>query len=238
MARIAVYSEMPHGKSLVQNYLGDAERNYGLKNEVVYYDSVEAITWDIEITGAFDLVVVYRNWIVAEILRKRYRETNIMMISLGMNRVLYDIQPCFLVCEPVRAEDFMRVLMAAVGGIEKSRCFVFQSGRIRYRLNIHEIMYFESDRRLIKIRGLYGDYSFYGSMKELSEQLKERYTGYVRVHSSFIVNTEYIRGCSPRKIVMLDGTSIEINDKWRAETAKLCETGNMASIRHISTILC
>jgi len=109
---------------------------------------------------------------------------------------------------------------------------------VKYRLNVHEIMYFESDKRKVNIKGLYGDYSFYGNMRDLSERIKKLYTGFVRVHSSYIVNIEYVRGYSSRQITLLDGTRIGINDKWRPEVMDNIAETEMASIRHISTILC
>ena len=76
------------------------------------------------------------------------------MVALGMSRKMYEVQPCYQVYEPMSETDFMRVFMSAVGGIEKSPCFVFSTGWVKYRLNVHEIMYFESDKRKVNIKGL------------------------------------------------------------------------------------
>ena len=238
MAKIAVYSTNPYGMELMCGYIGDAEKKYGLRDEVVSYDSEDILMWDAESVGMFDLVVVYRDWQAAAAFRKRFKEMDIVMVALGMSRRLYDVQPCYQIYEPAGREDFMRVFMAALNGKQSSRCFVFQTGWVRYRLNVHEIMYFESDKRVIRIKGLYGDYSFYGSMRELSEQIKELCTIFVRVHSSFVINTEYVRSYSSRQIVMLDGTCISVNDKWRQDVVCNCGNREMASIRHISTVLC
>ncbi len=238
MANIAVYSGNSYCMEVIRGYIVDAEMKFGMKNQMSYYESLDMLEWDMETSGMFDLVIVHRNWEAAGLLRRKYREINLMMVALGMSRKMYDVQPCYQVYEPLSEGDFMRVFMAAVGGIEKSPCFVFSAGWVRYRLNVHEIMYFESDKRKVNIKGLYGDYSFYGSMRELSEQIKELYTGFVRVHSSYIVNVEYVREYSSRQIALLDGTRISVNDKWRPEVLDNIAGPEIASIRHISTILC
>lgn len=237
MARVAVYSEIAHGINVIREYIAEANMVYGLNIQVDYYDSANILAWDMELSCVYDLVIIYRDWRMAGILRKKFRNVNMMMVSLGLSRGIYDIQPCYQVYEPMNKSDFMRVFMAAVSGIEKSACFVFQSGWVKYRLNIHEIMYFESDRRVINIKSLYGDYSFYGNMKQLAEQTKSLYTGFVRVHSSFIVNMEYVRRYNSRQLVLLDGTKIVISDRWRQEVTEGCDTLEVASIRHISTVL-
>lgn len=237
MAKIAVYSKNPYGMGMIRAYIEETEIKYGGSNEVAFYDSEDVLLWDADSVGMFDVVIVYRDWQAAAIFRRRLKEADIVMVAQGMSRRLYDVQPCYQIYEPARREDFMRVFMAAVNGNQCSKCFVFRSGWVRYRLNVHEIIYFESDRRVIKIKGLYGDYSFYGSMRELSEQIKEQCTTFVRAHSSFIINTEYVRSYSSRQIVMLDGTCINVNGKWRQNTVQSCGNREIASIRHISTVL-
>ena len=237
MAKIAVYSKNPYGMGMIRAYIEETEIKYGGSNEVAFYDSEDVLLWDADSVGMFDVVIVYRDWQAAAIFRRRFKEVDIVMVAQGMSRRLYDVQPCYQIYEPARREDFMRVFMAAVNGNQCSKCFVFRSGWVRYRLNVHEILYLERDRRVIKIKGLYGDYSFYGSMRELSEQIKEQCTTFVRAHSSFIINTEYVRSYSSRQIVMLDGTCINVNGKWRQDTVQSCGNREIASIRHISTVL-
>ena len=221
MAKIAVYSGNSYCMEVIRGYINNAETKFGMKNQTAYFETVDMLEWDMETSGMFDLVIVHRSWEIAGLLRRKYREINLMMVALGMSET-----------------DFMRVFMSAVGGIEKSPCFVFSTGWVKYRLNVHEIMYFESDKRKVNIKGLYGDYSFYGNMRDLSERIKKLYTGFVRVHSSYIVNIEYVSGYSSRQITLLDGTRIGINDKWRPEVMDNIAETEMASIRHISTILC
>lgn len=238
MAKIAVYSGNSYCMEVIRGYINNAETKFGMKNQTAYFESVDMLEWDMETSGMFDLVIVHRSWEIAGLLRRKYQEINLMMVALGMSRKMYEVQPCYQVYEPMSETDFMRVFMSAVGGIEKSPCFVFSTGWVKYRLNVHEIMYFESDKRKVNIKGLYGDYSFYGNMRDLSERIKKLYTGFVRVHSSYIVNIEYVRGYSSRQITLLDGTRIGINDKWRPEVMDNIAETEMASIRHISTILC
>ena len=115
MAKIAVYSGNSYCMEVIRGYINNAETKFGMKNQTAYFESVDMLEWDMETSGMFDLVIVHRSWEIAGLLRRKYREINLMMVALGMSRKMYEVQPCYQVYEPMSETDFMRVFMSAVG---------------------------------------------------------------------------------------------------------------------------
>ena len=70
MLKIAVYSEEKVMSPLLQEYMGIWQRDAGCVCAVRYYDNVHAIMVDMDLEGIYDVVVVYRSWDVADVLKK------------------------------------------------------------------------------------------------------------------------------------------------------------------------
>ena len=113
MLKIAVYSEEKVMSPLLQEYMGIWQRDAGCVCAVRYYDNVHAIMVDMDLEGIYDVVVVYRSWDVADVLKKDRRVGSLVMIAAGINRRLYDIQPCYILYEPVNAANFKKVMTMA-----------------------------------------------------------------------------------------------------------------------------
>lgn len=73
MLKIAVYSEEKVMSPLLQEYMGIWQRDTGCVCAVRYYDNVHAIMVDMDLEGIYDVVVVYRSWDVADVLKKDRR---------------------------------------------------------------------------------------------------------------------------------------------------------------------
>lgn len=151
MLKIAVYSEEKVMSPLLQEYMGIWQRDTGCVCTVRYYDNVHAIMVDMDLEGIYDVVVVYRSWDVADVLKNDHRVGSLVMIAAGINRRLYDIQPCYILYEPVNAANFKKVMAMAVEGSRDERRFTFVSGRVRYSVDTRSIMYFESELRRINL---------------------------------------------------------------------------------------
>ena len=111
MAKIAVYSGNSYCMEVIRGYINNAETKFGMKNQTAYFESVDMLEWDMETSGMFDLVIVHRSWEIAGLLRRKYREINLMMVALGMSRKMYEVQPCYQVYEPMSETDFMSCLL-------------------------------------------------------------------------------------------------------------------------------
>jgi len=95
--------------------------------------------------------------------------------------------------------------------------FSFQIAGETIRINKALIMYFESDRRQLKlIAGSGEEYCFYKSMDDVQKELGETF---LRCHRSYMVNMSYIKGWSGERIELKCGTVIPIS-RSHAKTVK------------------
>lgn len=221
MLRVAVYSNDTAAGMMIRRYL-DRLSEYGeLFCMAEYYTSVGDIMCDMTDRRTVDAVIIYRDWDAARMICSSGLCVDVIMVAAGISRKLYDIQPCFIMYEPVAFKTFRKLLLSVSGGTRRYPGFAFQFGRTRYRLSVHDIMYFESDRRLINIQCSIGRYSFYGNIGELERRLSvaERY--FVRIQSSYIVNLEYVTKCASCKVMMSDGIEINISAARRADVKNL-----------------
>ena len=220
MLKIAVYSEEKVMSPLLQEYMGIWQRDAGCVCTVRYYDNVHAIMVDMDLEGIYDVVVVYRSWDVADVLKKDRRVGSLVMIAAGINRRLYDIQPCYILYEPVNAANFKKVMTMAVEGSRDERRFTFVSGRVRYSVDTRSIMYFESELRRINLVTTEQKYVFYGSIGEMEKRMKVGYGEFIRPHESYLVNPDHVSRCTAHEMILTNGKSIHISATRRADVKR------------------
>lgn len=100
---------------------------------------------------------------------------------------------------------------------DESGYFVLKIGELIKKVLYDDIYYFETSTHSHKVilREKHGFYEFFGSLKEVSEQLDERF---FRCHRSYIINIHQIQqlDLKKRKIVMKNGLPCDVSfQHWR-----------------------
>jgi two-component system, LytTR family, response regulator len=90
--------------------------------------------------------------------------------------------------------------------------FFVKSGKTVQRICLHELLYFEGDNEYARLVTVHGDILVYKRLKEIAEQLGPPF---IRVHNSYIVNTDHIEKIRDNHIYILD-KMIPISEKFRA----------------------
>lgn len=95
--------------------------------------------------------------------------------------------------------------------VEKSGQFLcIRAGLMGYlHIPLDAIMYAESKGRLIKLYLVDHRYTFYGVLREMEQELKER--RFARVHKSYVVNFDYVRRIHHEKIHMGNGEILPLS---------------------------
>lgn len=94
------------------------------------------------------------------------------------------------------------------GGIN----FFVKSGKIMQRVLLKELLYFEGENEYVKLVTIHKEILIYKRLKEIAEQLGPPF---VRVHNSYIVNTDHIEKIQDNHIY-ISGKLIPISEKFRA----------------------
>lgn len=150
-----------------------------------------------------------------------YPNTSIIFVSSHESYVFdsYEYTPLWF----VRKETYSRDLLLALRKyfkVTKYQHLVYQIkiGKVNKTVFQKDILYFECRSHEIMIKMLNEEYQMYGSLNHVLSELKNE--NFIRVHRSFLVNSIYISGVSGKKIVLKDGSEIDLGRMYKNEVKK------------------
>lgn len=108
--------------------------------------------------------------------------------------------------------DLPRVLQDIRRELTGDAFFSFQKNKETLRVKLQDILYLESDRRLVRIKRDQGEDTFYGSLDDVEKQLSGK--GFLRCHKSYLVHMDRIKNFSGEHIVMEDGSSLPVSRSY------------------------
>lgn len=102
---------------------------------------------------------------------------------------------------------------------ENAEQFIFNIKAAKYVIPCNKILYFESSSKKIILRTISQEFEFYGSMQEITKELP---SSFMRVHRSFIVNTEKIHEVDfgENTIYFEDDTFVYLSRSYKLELQK------------------
>ena len=129
---------------------------------------------------------------------------------------VFETLPFRFITKPVDDALLQKVLSDALNYLEnRYRLFHFHIERRQYQIPLQEILYFESRLRQVSLHTLETVYEFYGKLSEILSVLDELL--FVRVHTSYIVNMEYILSLDDTSLTLRNGTVISVSKRYRRE---------------------
>lgn len=161
---------------------------------------------------------------VGKIIREKHNDysTQIAYVSGKTHYAmeLFQISPIDFLEKPVYYASIEKVFtkLFKITGCY-SETFSFKYKHNTYQVMIKDILYFQSDDRKIKIVAVDTVYEFYGKLDEVYEQLHSY--KFIRIHKSYIVNTDRVRAFKYQSVIMTNDESIPISQSKRAEIRKL-----------------
>lgn len=222
--RIAVCDDESTVLSQVEELLG----SYSIKRQINFsvsrFLSGEELLMDIEDYGMFDLIYLdielsrIDGISAARELRDKYPETILIFISSYSQyyRDAFDVQPFQFLDKPLDSVIFYNVLERAIRSLIKyPQTISFYYNRIYYNVSINKILYFESDRRIVRVVCENVGYEFYGKLSDVEERLTGRLDLFLRIHRSYLVNAHYIKELSHTYITMSNGIRLSISPDKR-----------------------
>lgn len=91
--------------------------------------------------------------------------------------------------------------------------FSYEFERKVYRLPIRDILYFESNlRRIVVHTKASKNAALYGKLDDISV----KYSSFIRVHKSYLINRRYIRMISAGTVVLSNGEVLPVSRKYAA----------------------
>ncbi len=95
--------------------------------------------------------------------------------------------------------------------------FMFRLGGEQMLVDKRQIMYFESDKRMLRLVTMETEYRFYGNLDQTEQELGETF---LRCHKSYLVNMEGIRSYSGTEIEVQGGAVIPVSRSYAKEVKR------------------
>ena len=149
---------------------------------------------------------------IAEKIKKNNRNCQVIFIS-GYSEYaqdIFDARPVYFISKPIDEEVLCHAINLAMDNLVKTRNhrFSYQKESKIYIIPLEDVIYFESNRRIIKIYTADGTDAFYDTMNAIEARLKE---DFIRIHQSYLVNPRYISTFSGSEILLTDGTKLPVS---------------------------
>ncbi len=129
----------------------------------------------------------------------------------GYEQELFEVQPLNFIKKPLDHEKIKKCINLAIklAGID-NKTFEYKKGYDVIKVDIKDILYFESKRKKIKIVTHSGEDYFYGTLERVREHLPKIFT---LPHRSFLINFHKVERITKEFVIMKNGIEIPISQR-------------------------
>ena len=174
------------------------------------YRDIDIILLNVEMKSGYD---------VAKELRKLDKKVEIIFLGKTTKMAVkgYSVNASYYLLKPIQNRVLQYILNKSINNVLSmhTKFFWNKSGERVDKIYYFEIKWIETYQRKTLISTINGKYISGTTMKEHIERLHN--SGFVQVHSSYIVNLEYIRNITGNTITLRDGEIIPISKKRKRE---------------------
>ena len=207
-------------EKVLDNILSDTKITFYL---ISFTDPEEALKYlseymDIDIVFMDILLEDKNGYEIAKQMRTIAPKSKIIFLSSTTAYALkgYTIRATRYLVKPIKKSELSAVLNEVVSELQfDNDDFIVEKNDFGiHKLYFNEIIYIETCKRNTLIHTISGDYISYKSMKEHQGKLNNNF---IRCHSSYIVNMEYIKDYQGYEINLLNNDKIWVSKNRRKE---------------------
>ena len=163
--------------------------------------------------------------------RIRTYDKNVLIIYVTSHenymKESFEVRPFQFLVKPVSGKQMETCFKAAYEDINSGDFyFRYNFQRINYKVPIRDILYFKSNKRKVFIVTEKENSELYGKLNEIEGSLKSSKVSFLRVHQSFLVNYNHIKGLAYNLVIMDNGKHIPISeDRRKLISEQYCSMG-------------
>lgn len=227
MIRVAICDDDIHFTSRLEALILDYDDLYKFDCSV-YYDGA-TLEEAVKQGEQFDLIFLdiemecVDGIRAAKYIRERDDSAIIYFISCHESylKELFSVQPRGFLSKPLLPEQFRSCLEAAIEELEKrTDYFTYVSNYTEYKVQLKNIIYFESKGRKVYIYMRNRTDTFYGKISEVQDKIKSAAIPFLRTHQSFLVNYQYISGYNVTEIELENGKLLPVSAERKKEVCR------------------
>ena len=226
MFRVAICDDLQENTqsvaAIVEEWAAVRQMNVQLRK----FASGEDLLAELEMAGDFNIVLLdielgggMDGITIAMKMREMNKHFCLIFISQyeGYYREAFMAYPFQYLEKPVSKNRLTETLNQAVDScLDLNESFFFRFKNRTYNIRLREVLYFSSDKRVIRIYMENGDiHMFYEKLDELEERLKSSDFRFLRIHQSYLVNARQIEQYHPKYVVMRNKEMLSISVEKR-----------------------
>ncbi|PHU36306.1 MULTISPECIES: LytTR family DNA-binding domain-containing protein [Pseudobutyrivibrio] len=235
--KIAICDDDISFTSKLEEIIKQESVNYGKKPEIDVFFDGETLVKSIEDGQSYSMIFLdiemkrMNGITAARRIRQLDRYTLIIYISSYDDylKELFEVEPFRFISKPLQLQKLKQYFGEAIRKIEGlNNIYSYSYNKEEYTVPIKEIVYFESNKRLINIRLNDGtEQSFYGKLNNVEKEIQKINKHFIRIHQSFLVNYSYVKKMTYSEVVLehnYDELVLRISEDRRSTVRrKVCE---------------
>ncbi|MBE5903498.1 MAG: response regulator transcription factor [Pseudobutyrivibrio sp.] len=235
--KIAICDDDVSFTSKLEEIIKQESVNYGKKPEIDVFFDGETLVKSIEDGQCYSMIFLdiemkkMNGITAARRIRQLDRYTLIIYISSYDDylKELFEVEPFRFISKPLQLQKLKQYFGEAIRKIEGlNNIYSYSYNKEEYTVPIKEIVYFESNKRLINIRMNDGtERSFYGKLNNIEKEIQKINKHFIRIHQSFLVNYSYVKRMTYSEVVLehnYDELVLRISEDRRSTVRrKVCE---------------
>lgn len=226
MIKIAVCDDEEKFTSKVEEVINETALENGIQAEVdVFFDGSDLLNYMKTNDIRYDLLfmdIEMKKMNGLETARK-IREFDEMVYLVYVTSHdsyavdAYDVEPFNFIVKPIQKEIVQKTFLRVYEKISKAMVsFDYRCGKDYCKVMLNDVMYFESNKRMIHIHLADGSIeSYYGKLNDIEDKLKQSKMDFWRIHKSFYVNARYIKVKGYNRVTLVNGEVLDISEDRR-----------------------
>lgn len=228
MVKVAICDDDPIFLKILEQMIDQIAKSSGQPAEFVEFETGEALMHHLKQNQNhvdilfLDIMLGESNGLeFGQMIRERYPFIQTIFISADSDYSLdvFDLEAVYFLNKPISIDRLGRAWELALRRINNQKESFLRINSRGHHLNIpyKDILYLESERRIILVHRLSTSHQFYAQLDDVETSIPNYF---IRCHQSYLVNMHFITSLAKGRCQMSNGQLIPIAQKRRAQTRR------------------
>lgn len=229
MIQIAICDDDMTTTSQIEEYIRQIETEQHIQVQSRIFFDGKSFMQSVESGEVYDLIYLDVEMPLMKGLdvAKKLREMEISSLIIYISNYetycesMIETEPFRFLRKPINDVDlFRKYFMSAYKKLEnRNEYYTYSYKKIHHKININDIMYFESNNRktCIHTNGNQENNTFYGQLDKVEKELESKSCTFIRIHQSYLVNSTYINTVQHDAVILENKDELPISEKRQKE---------------------
>jgi DNA-binding LytR/AlgR family response regulator len=229
IVRIAVCDDDSAIGVQMEAYLTSLSHTFSVHSAIEVYTSGEALYQRLARREHFDIIFLdiemepLSGVEIGRRIRDEFRNETTQIIYISGRESyameLFYSRPLNFLIKPLQADKVAQALQKALDLIRKGRrYFEVQSDRQLHKIPLHDILYFESTGKKIRLITPSVSMEFYGKLSAVEQQLDDN--DFIAIHKSYLVNYHHVIRYTYKSVTLSNQTVLPVSQQNRQVVSK------------------